>query len=63
MPENPIQENRCAEVGHACRATIEAIMKNCPNGRERSLAVTKLEEALFWAAAAIEREGKVPDAF
>ena len=27
----------------------------CPDSRERSLALTKLEESLMWAAAAIAR--------
>ena len=27
----------------------------CPNSREKSLAVTKLEEAVFWANASIAR--------
>jgi len=33
----------------------EDIMYNCPPSRERSLALTKLEEAVMWANAAIAR--------
>lgn len=29
--------------------------KTCPNSREKSLAMTKLEEAVFWANASIAR--------
>ena len=32
----------------------------CPESREKSLAVTKLEEVVFWSNAAIAREEK-PD--
>lgn len=31
------------------------IMNNCPFGRETALALTKLEEAIFWANASIAR--------
>ena len=30
-------------------------LANCPDSRERSLALTKLEEAVMWANAAIAR--------
>lgn len=33
----------------------EDINKLCPKSRERSVAMTKLEEACFWANAAIAR--------
>ena len=33
------------------------IQDNCPDSRERSLALTKLEEAIMWANAAIARNG------
>lgn len=38
--------------------TAKAVDELVPPGRERSLAVTKLEEAMFWANAGIAR---VPD--
>ena len=31
------------------------LLKNCPDSRELSLAITKLEEVVFWANAAIAR--------
>jgi len=30
---------------------------HCPDSREKSLAITKLEESVFWANAAIARNG------
>lgn len=44
----------------AIRATAktfaELINTECPDGREKSLALTKVEEAVMWANAAVARE-------
>jgi hypothetical protein len=39
------------------KVTASGVVKFCPPGRERSLALTKLEEALIWAVAGIARKG------
>lgn len=38
-----------------CHRTAAFLIDLCPVGRELSLALTKLEEAMFWANAAIAR--------
>ena len=35
------------------KAFAKSIHASCPNGREKSLAITKLEEAVMWANKAI----------
>lgn len=35
---------------------------SCPESRERSVAVTKIEEAVFWANASIARNEQEDDA-
>jgi hypothetical protein len=42
-------------VRATCWDAAVAIDLACPDGREKSLAITKLEEAMFWANAAIAR--------
>jgi hypothetical protein len=44
---------RCFEVAKVFHFTL-------PQGRELALAITKLEEAMFWANAALAREGGEP---
>lgn len=38
------------------------ICRSCPESRERSVAVTKIEEAVFWANASIARNEREGDA-
>jgi len=43
-------------------AVGEAVERECPPTRERSLAITNLEQALMWAVASIARErGEQPN--
>lgn len=46
---------RHALVRSACKTAAEIIDDECPDGREKSLAITALEEAMMWANAAIAR--------
>jgi len=48
-------------VRDQCLHTALLVVQLCPDGRERALAVTKLEEAMMWANAAIARHH--PDNF
>jgi hypothetical protein len=36
------------------------LVERCPEGRELSLALSNLEEVMFWANAAIARNQKAP---
>ena len=44
------------EVIRATAKSLAYVIENeCPNSREKSLAMTKLEEAVMWANAGIAR--------
>lgn len=43
------------ELREQTKRTAELIDLRCPNSREKSLALTKLEEAVMWANASIAR--------
>lgn len=45
------------EVRSDIRAAAMAVALTLPAGREKSLAITHLEEASFWATAGIARDG------
>lgn len=42
-------------VRQACRALADKINDDVPDGREKSLAITNLEQVMFWANAALAR--------
>ena len=42
-------------VRAACLELAHQLNDDLPEGREKSVAITKLEEAMFWANAAIAR--------
>lgn len=45
-------------VRDACKELAHFIDKNVPPGREKACALTNLEQAMFWANAAIARNGE-----
>jgi hypothetical protein len=51
-PDQPAKYRTIRGMGLDLAETIEGL---CPESRERALAITKLEEAVMWANAAIAR--------
>lgn len=54
-PPKGDQPERYIRLRDEAKMLAELICEFCPNSRERSLALTKLEEAIFWANASIAR--------
>lgn len=54
-PPKPDQIPKYNEIRDAAREFAEMILGECPSSRERSLALTALENAVMWANAAISR--------
>lgn len=57
------QPERYVAIRDEAKMLAVNILRMCPDSRERSLALTKLEEAVMWANAAIARnevEGASP---
>jgi hypothetical protein len=50
---NAGQVERIENVRQGCKALYDTIFENVPSSRERSLALTKLEEVSMWANKAI----------
>lgn len=50
------KEQRFQTLRDNAKSLANIIKKQCPDSRERSLALTKLEEVIMWANASIARE-------
>lgn len=53
---NEEQKNRIDDIRNMFSDVYDYIETNCKPSRETSLAITKLEEAQFWAIKGITRE-------
>lgn len=53
---NPEQQERIDKVRYMFSGIYDLIEQHCQPSRETSLAITKLEEAQFWAIKGISRE-------
>lgn len=49
------QADRYGEIRMRAKLFAEFLQLNCPQSRELSVAMTKLEEVMFWANASIAR--------
>jgi hypothetical protein len=49
------QTDRYEDLRDVGKAMALEINRHCPDSREKSLAITKVEEAVMWANAAIAR--------
>lgn len=53
---NDHKQNSMAEMRSAIRYVALVTLRVVPPGREQALALTKLEEAMFWSNAGIARK-------
>ena len=56
MPTSATKESRLRTIRDKFAILADQIDRECPDSREKSLALTKLEEAAMWTEKAIERE-------
>lgn len=49
------KRNAHTSVRNVCREVADFLNEKLPEGREKSTAITKLEEVMFWANASLAR--------
>jgi hypothetical protein len=54
-PVGDEQDKAMQDIREGCRVLGMLLDVKCPDSREKSLAVTNLEQVMFWANAAIAR--------
>jgi hypothetical protein len=54
-PPKGLQANRYERIRDRAHDLAGFLNEECPDSREKSLAITHLEEAVMWANAAIAR--------
>lgn len=55
-PLNNIQQNYVTALRGHTKDLADLVVHGCKDGREKSLALTKLEECLMWAVKAVAVE-------
>lgn len=56
-PPKEGQPEKYTQLRNLAKGLARCIDDTCPDSREKSLAITKLEETVMWANAAIARRG------
>lgn len=54
---------RSLNIRNAVKQLVYIIVNVCPEGREKSLSLTRLEEAVMWANASIARMDEWADQY
>jgi hypothetical protein len=53
------KQNAHGSVREQCRELAHFLNEKIPDGREKSIVITKLEEVMMWANAALARDNRV----